>query len=315
LAIHTLQGFTRQTEAQRKRLMRWGVVVVLAVGAMVLLNRKNPKYGFRPYLQGYYHEHSLRSIPTLLMHAYDVATYLLNVAFNTSLYLPERLNPVLLPLVLLCVLGWILAVRERFGPFARHLALLGAAATAIPAVLSFVNVFPFGGIRQMLFLSPFFLVFTALGFDALRAYRTTRVFASLAAVFYLGLWGYNLPRFFDDRFMLYSTDDLVRTWQENGQVTYYCQFCVAEIQYMVRDQQKIVVKQLPADAKPPYLLVSTRWPVGDNPYFRSYLASLQQTGYKATLLIEKPPKHPEIWDHSGTLYFPPHGLFVYKVTE
>ena len=314
-AAHGLLTMSRLNQPQRSRVLRWGTATFLVIGVLVLLNRKNPKYGFRPYLSAYYHSFSLHSILRVLMHAYDIATYLLNVAYNTSLYYPERLNIVLLPLVLLCVLGWFLSLRGKYGDATRHMSLLGAVALAIPAALSFVNVFPFGGIRQALFLSPFFLAFTALGFYAMLANRTTQVAASLVAVSYLGIWIFNLPRFYDDRHMLYSSEDVIHIWQQNKREAYYCQFCVAELQYMVRGDAGIEVKQLPQNAKPPYLLVSTRWPIGDNPYFHDFIASLQDSGYHATPLIERNPKHPEIWDHSGTLYFPPHGLYVYQVTE
>ena len=314
-AAHCFLTLPRLNQQQRSRLLRGGTATLVLIGTVVLLNRKNPKYGFRPYLSGYYHSVSLHSIPRLVMHAYDVATYLLNLAYNTSIYFPERLNIVLLPLVALCVCGWILSLRGKYGDAAKHLALLGAVTLATPAALSFINVFPFGGIRQTLFLSPLFIAFTALGFYALLANRTTQAAAGLVAVSYLTLWAFNLPRFYEDRRMLYSSEDLVHLWRENDRGIYYCQICGPELEYMLRSDAEIAVKQLPANAKPPYLLVSTRWPVGDNPYFHDFVNSLNKTGYHATPLLIKAARHPESWEHSGTLYFPPHGLFVYRVTE
>lgn len=316
-AARAIWGIPRQTTAERLRLFRLSLGMGLVLLTMAFLNAKNPKYGFRPYLERYYHKPAWAAIPKLLMHAYDMAAYHLNLFYNTSLYWPERLNVAILPLVLLCILGWYFAGIGKFGAEARHLALLGGVATAVPAILSVGGVFPFGGVRQTLFLSPFLLAFTAMGFYSLRAHSLTRVLGAVAAIFLVGMWAYNLPRFYEERLAVYNSRDIVDTWRQSGELPYYAQFCEREIRYAARENREIpiepfILNNLP---KAPYLLVSTRWPLGDNVWFPGVLANLRKTGYTAALIVERPPKHPESWTYSTSLYFPPSGLWIYKVTS
>jgi hypothetical protein len=320
LAVHMSRSFFRRTRAERLKMFR----LALGSGAIMLcaalLNAKNPKYGFRPYLLRYYHQPTLRSMPTLFEHAYDLATYHLNLFYNTSLYWPERLNGATLPLILLCVLGWILAVAGKFGRHARHLAGLGMVAAGMPAVLSLARVFPFGGVRQTLFLSPFFFVFTALGFYALRVHWLTRTLGSLLAALYLALWAFNLPRFYEERAAVYNAPELVQVWRENDGLPYYTRGCDRELRYLLRDHPQIPIKvldfysrgQLP---KPPYLVISTHWPpLESKTMFAGFKEYLEAMDDKATLIMAKPPKHLESLEYSGSLYFPPNGLWIYKVT-
>src|ERR1019366_6528686 len=136
---------------------------------------------------------------------------------------------------LLCLWGWALALKGRWGDQARHLAWLGIAAVALPAVLSLSRIkgFPFGGLRQTLFLSPFFLVFAVLGLYSMRAYRATRFLAGMAAVAYLALWAFNLPHIYNDRLAAYSTADIVGAWEQNGKLPIYAWNCDREIRYAV----------------------------------------------------------------------------------
>ena len=142
---------------------------------------KNPKYGYRPYLADYYEAPSLHAIPNLLLHAYGLGSYALNLFYNPALYFPNRLNPAILPLVLICILGWGLALWGQFGREIRHLAVFSAAAIALPASLSSLRVFPFGGVRQLLFLGPFLMAFAALGLYSLRANRFAKYMGLAAA--------------------------------------------------------------------------------------------------------------------------------------
>jgi hypothetical protein len=273
--------------------------------------------GFRAYLQPYYHDFSLRSVPRLLMHAYDLAAYHLNLFYNPSLYWPEALNPAILPLICLCVLGWALASAGKLGAYARHFALLGLLAAAIPAALSTLGVFPFGGVRQTLFLCPFVFAFTALGFHALGGSRLTRLLGAAAAVVYIALWVFNLPRFYQDRLVSYGPEEIAKPWRESGKLPTYAWKAVRPLQYILRGYPEIHV-QKPEGADPdprklaPFLLISPNHPFGTDFAFQQ---SLQQAGLKLIPVAVKPTKHPESEQYPTCLYFPPNGFEVYKVLQ
>jgi hypothetical protein len=316
LAAGSVRTVAHQTPQVRRRLLGLAAGSVFVLFVMALLNAKNPKYGFRPYLVRYYHAPAIRSIPKLLLHLYDLGTYHLNLFYNESLYWPERANWATLPLIALCVFGWILAWRGRFGESARQLAWFGSLATILPAGLSIFGVFPFGGIRQTLFLSPFLFAFVGLGFyAALSSSLPLRVSAGLVATAWLIMWGINLPRFYSDRLAPYASRELVEAWTENDKLPYYTNGADREIQYLLLAHPEIRVEHLPRESKPPYLLVSTHWPpLENNHMFFGYADYLRQHGYKATLVLEKPPKHLDSLEYSTCLYFPPNGLWIYRVT-
>lgn len=308
-------GFARRTPQQRRSMagLAGGMAFTFLIAG--LLNAKNPKFGYRVYLERYYHHLSPPSLGKLLLHAYDLAAYHLNLFYNPALYWPESANWAILPLLLLCVLGWCLAAAGAFGPRARHLAFLAMLAVALPAGLSLARMFPFGGVRQTLFLSPFLLAFTALGFYALWVRPAARVVACLAAAFYLGLWGTNLPRFYRERVAPYSAQDLVDLWRQNDGIQVYVRGGnEREIEYTLRQHPEIPLDSLPRFSKPPYLLITTHYRI-DNPiWYAGYLDYLRQSHYQASLIAYRPPAHPESEEYRTCLYFPPNGLWVYKVT-
>jgi hypothetical protein len=315
-----VRSFASRTRADIQRIFLLGCGAAAVFLGFVLLNGKDPQSGYRFYLHQYYHAMSYRGIVPLIQHAYGLATFQLNLFYNPALYWPDRLNPALLPLVLLCLGGWILAWKGRWGDPARHLAWLGIAAVALPAILSLskIKIFPFGGLRQTLFLSPFFLVFAALGFDALWTRRATRILAGLVAVAYLALWAYNLPRLYNDRLATYSTADIVNAWEMSGRLPIYAWNSDREIRYAVREHPEIPVETLPYLEKLPtgpnssYLLVTTRWPLGENNWFHGFLDYFARAGQTATTLIEKQPRLPQGIE-CRCIYFPPSGLYLYKV--
>jgi len=195
------------------------------------------------------------------------------------------------------------------------MALLGWFALAMPALLSFRRAFPFGGVRQTLFLSPFLIVFTALGFYSLRRRRVTRFLGISLAVAYLVLWAANLPRFYNQRDPAYTTEDIVRAWQDNGKLPIYARECERELQYKLREHPEIPVESLPPFSTTSYLLVSTHWPpLDNNKMFLGFADNLRKSGYRATLVTQKAPTNLDSLKYSTSLYFPPNGLWIYKVT-
>jgi len=315
LGAAEVRAFFKRPPALRRRmlLMAGSMSVVLLVAG--LLNRKQPKLGFRAYLQPYYHEFSLRSMARLPMHAYDLAAYHLNLFYNPSLYWPQALNPVILPLVCLCVLGLALAFAGRWGAYLRHFALLGLLAAAIPAALSMFRAFPFGGVRQTLFLSPFLFAFTALGFYALFGNRLTRLPAAAVAVAYIALSIFSLPRFYDDRVVTYRPEEIVKLWRDNGNLPSYAWKAAGPLQYVLRDYPEIHV-QKPAEEGPqamaPFLLISPNHQLDKDSGFEE---TLQRAGLRPILLADKSTIHPESEQYPTCLYFPPNGFVVYKVLK
>jgi hypothetical protein len=188
------------------------------------------------------------------------------------------------------------------------------AAVIAPAVLSMVKIFPFGGVRQSLFLSPFFFTFAALGFYALRARLATRIAGIGLACGYMTLWAVNLPAFYQQRQVMYTPQDLVSAWQENGRLPVYARECERELRYELRQHPEIQVASLPEDSKPPYLLVGTHNWIGDGRWYGDFPKYLKKSGYRADLIKEAPSWHLDARWHSQSLYFPPNGFWVYKVT-
>jgi hypothetical protein len=307
-------GLRRQAWNERWRLIRPAACAGLVMAVAAVSNAKNPRYGYRPYIANYYGSLSVSAIPRTLAHAYDLATYHLNLFYNHALYWPESFNALLLPLVALLVVGWGLAVSGRFGRDARSFAFMGAVAMALPAVLSLIKVYPFGGVRQTMFLNPFLLAFAGFGFYSLRTRWVTRALGVALAGSYLVIWGANLPAFYQQRQAAYTPRELVDSWNSNGNLPVYAWGSERELRYELRDHPEIQIQSLPQESTPPYLLICTHNWVGDDYWFRGYAEFLRRTGFQATLVKQNPAWNRDSLWHSGSLYFPPNGLWIYKVT-
>lgn len=317
IAIFGLEFFRTHGE-ERLALLGNSTVMGLVLFLAALVNAKNPIYGFRPYMLSYYHPPDLGALSFLVKHAYDLLAYHLNLFYNGALYWPLKPNLVLLPLIAICFLGWAWAAAGRLGAAARHLALLGALAIAAPAMLSLHNNFPFGGVRQSLFLTPYVLGFTALGFYAFRFARWTRATGVVIAGVYMTLWGINVSHFYQDRVLPFTAQELVRAWQLNERSP----ICttggsVDSIRYWLRDYPEITINNTCASNLPPapFLVVSPYWDLQHDQWHTQLLEKLAISGNAVSLLIERPAKYMASWEHPTTLYFPPNGLWVYKVTK
>jgi hypothetical protein len=320
LAANMLLTRSHRTRAQNIKILGFACGAAPLFLLALYLTHADPRSGYRYYLHQFYHPASYRAIVPLIKHAYDLCVYQVNLFYNTSLYWPERLNPVLLPLVLVCLLGWTLAAFGRFGPAVRQLAWMGITLIALLAVLStsIFRYFPFGGLRQTIFLSPLFLSFTALGFWSLRGNSIARAAGILIGVSYLAMWGINLPRFYQERAATYSTADIVDTWKTNGKLPLYCWTCYDEIRYAVKGYPDIPVTAIENGRLPqaPYFLVLTLGPLEPRYSYFSYFGVvpplLAEAGQKATNVMERPAAHQDGWK-CRCLYFPPDGLWMYRV--
>lgn len=304
---------------ERARFLRAACWMVPILGLAVWWNAKNPNLGHRLYLPQYYHQPDsiagfIRVIPRLAGHAYDLIAYHLNLFYNASLYWPEKINWALFPLVLLCLTGWAFAWSGRFGVPARHAAKLALAITAALALLSMKGLYPFGGVRQTLFLSPFLFAFTGLGALLLLQSRMMRIGATAAAVAYLALWAVNLPRFYQERVADYSADDIVQAWRQNGRIPVYTRGSERELYWVMRNHPEVEIHSLAPKTPAPYLLVATHWPPLQDPMYFGYPRMLDDLGYKATMVLTKPAFHLDSLRARTSLYFPPNSFWVYKVT-
>ena len=303
---------------KEERLLLFGLFALssLVLFLAALVNAKNPHLGYRPYLDPYYHAPNLAAVPFLLGRTYDLLTYHLNVAYNPALYWPLRINPVVLPLLLIAVAGWLYAVSGRAGARSRHLALVAAGTAVLPALLSLRNAFPYGGVRQTMFLAPFIAAFTGLGFHLFRFTRWTRAAGAVLAIGYLGLCAANLPAFYRFRTVPFASRELVEMWDRNGRLPWYVTGGSEEaILYATRAHPEMQVKPYTYVMPPaPFLLVSLEWDIEHEMWDKQFIAKLAKAGYRATLLKAKPGAGLASWEYPTCLYFPPNGLWVYRVT-
>jgi hypothetical protein len=314
LAARAWRNVRRGVGPSRRVFLKTALIAGPILGAAALLNAKNPKAGYRVYLPEYYHR-SLHSMPALAGHAYDLIAYHLNLFYDSSLYWPQRINWALLPLVLLCVSGWAWAAIGRFGPEARQFAQLGLAVTGVLAAFSTVGIFPFGGVRQTLLLSPFLYAFTGLGAWTLRTNRAARLVGILAAIVYVAAWAFNLPHFYDERVSVYDAGDIVQAWEQNGQLPVYTRGSEWELQYIMRNHPEIEIHTLAPFPQAPYLLVATHWPPLENQtFYFGYSQSLKKEKYRADLVAAKPSLHMDSLRYRTSLYYPPNSFWVYKIS-
>ncbi|HLH41681.1 MAG TPA: hypothetical protein VKV74_01750, partial [Bryobacteraceae bacterium] len=62
------------------------------------------------------------------------------------------------------------------------------------------------------------------------------------------------------------------------------------------------------------LLVTTHNWIGDGRWLGGYPEYLRQAGYRITVLKQAPGFHLDNQLLSGSLYFPPNGFWIYKIT-
>ena len=228
-----------------------------------------------------------------MRQAYDLLAYNLNLFYNSALYWPRKANPALLALVFVCVAGWLSAGVGKFGAAARHLAVFGLFATALPATFSILGIYTFGGDRRSVYLSPFIFTFTALGLYLLCSVRRLRWITALVGIGYLILWAVELPAFYRERMTPYSTADLLAVWRDSGKLPIYVGGGGADaVSYTLHDYPEVQVQSVPATVPPaPYLYLSLHWPLQQDQWDVRHAETLHQRSHKVTLLLERPAKY------------------------
>lgn len=296
------------------------MLATLATGLMALLNIKNPIYGYRIYLEQYYPPLDADVLGALGYRFYDLLTYHLNPFWDPNLYWPLALNPALLPLVGLCGAGWIISASGRRGAAAREIAWLAAIAIVLTAVLSLARFFPFGGVRQTVFLAPFVFAFAGVGVAWLWERKWTRYPTAAIAVAYLLVWATSLPSFYDDRQKQVHPAELIDMWEHNGKSPIYVTGGGERaVRYDLRSRPDIPVSGIEdLETTPPdvneFLLVSLMWPIEKDQWNKEFVANLHAHGFKAEPLMERPAAHFESWEFPTSIYFPPNGAWVYKIS-
>jgi hypothetical protein len=276
--------------------------------------------GYRPYLTPYYHSLDFGAIIFLITKTYDLLTYQLNLFYNSSLYWPRQLNPVLLPLVALCVIGWLYAAAGKCGQIAKQMSSLAAIALASTAILSLFRKYPFGGVRQAVFMTPFLFAFTGMGFYKFVSSRIGKVLGVIMVGSYILLWGINLPHFYRDRSTVFNSQELMTVWEQHEKPKVYAMGGSKNfLRYLLGAHSSIELEDLPYPLSvmedPPFLFVSTHWPIEKSLQRPKLVEEIKNSGYRANLIMMRVPKYPVNPDCIQSLYFPPNGLWVYKITK
>lgn len=304
----------QQGRETRRFIVAVAMLALLSVALAWVMNAKHPRYGFRVYLKEYYHGLDTGGIWFIVSKIYDMLVFHLNLFYDPGLYWPRGANVIMAPLVMACLLGWILAAQGQFGRTGRNLAVLFSTCVGCLCILSLLRVFPLGGVRQTLFVTPFTIAFAALGLCRVASDRRGRIATLVAACTYLGLWSYKLPEFYRSRARVFETADLIRLRGAFRGVPWYVDGGGERaLRYFLRNEPGVVIEGFRGGIKPPYLLISLHWPMESSLWNPSLRASLEAEGLEMRLVEQRPARWTIRWEDSGTLYFPPSGWWVYYV--
>jgi hypothetical protein len=307
---------------KEKKTVIFGVFILsfLAIFLAWIGNAIHTQSGYRFYLAPYYHPINLGAVPFLFSRAYDLLTYNLNLFYNGSLYWPRELNPILLPLVIICILGWFLSMIGRFGSIAKHLSFFAIISLLVTVLLSLLMKYPFGGVRQTLFMSPFIYSFTALGFWFLIRSGLGKLVTSVLVITYLILWSINLPHFYKERIFPYTSQELVNAWQKNDKIEFYADGGSRDtIRYLLREYPDIKIEHIDFDndilPEAPFFFISPHWPIGASLWLPNLTETIEKSGYQVEEIIVRKAAYPVHPDYRQSLYYPANGLWLYKITS
>ena len=317
-----LEYYRFSNKDKEKKIVVFGFLVLsfIAIFLAWIGNAIHTQSGYRFYLAPYYHQINFDAVPFLLSRAYDLLTYNLNLFYNGSLYWPRELNPILLPLVIICILGWFLSTIGKFGNMAKHLSFFAIISLLITALLSLLMKYPFGGVRQNLFMSPFILSFTALGFWFLFRTGLGKIVTGVLVITYLILWSINLPHFYKERSFPYTAQELVNVWKENGKLDFYADGGGRDtIRYLLREYPDIKIEHIDFDndtlPEAPFFFISPHWSIDDSLWLPHLRETFEKSGYLSEKIIIREATYPVHPDYRQSLYYPANGLWLYKITN
>jgi hypothetical protein len=216
-------------------------VTVLSI-AMVALVFFMPKRGegYRTYLDPYYlptfRGHTMgygpftdtayiRAVPQASA-ALDLVYFGASRAYDTYLYSVNLFSPIYVETlwgllatapVLMGLAGTLLAIRGRKGPAVQALGVGLILTMAGLFVLSLKKQFPFGGIRQLLFLAPLVIILAAIGWRAsLRRWPLATRVLSLGCLL---LYAARAPLYYQETAARMGEQQIVKAMRETGTQT------------------------------------------------------------------------------------------------
>jgi hypothetical protein len=166
-------------------------------------------------------------------------------------------------------------------------------------------------------MTPFLISFTAVGFWSLVRSPKAKSIGIGLAIAYLILWAINLPHFYRDRMIPFDSRELMAAWEQNGKLKVYTlAACKDSIRYRLRMYPEVKVENLPFPLliDEPFLLVSPQWAIEDDIWLPRLQDQIKRSGYNINLVMKRAPKYPVKPEYIQSLYFPPNGLWVYKIS-
>lgn len=174
--------------------------------------------GYGPFTDGAWNRampHANRTVDAVYFAAtrgYDTLLYSVNLFSPTYVDTPWGLAAAL-P-VLLVLIGTVLAARGKRGHAVQALGLGLVLTMGILFLLSIRKLYPFGGIRQLLFLTPMVIILAAIGWRS--ALRRWPVPVRVASVCCLLLYAVRVPVYYNETASRMSESDLQRAIAKTG---------------------------------------------------------------------------------------------------
>ena len=146
-----------------------------------------------------------------LSRLYDTIVYPLNITYDDQFYVPLASNLLyVIPCLLVvtgCVRCWKGSATSRF------FLLMTGVAYGMAWLGSLFAMYPFGGVKQLLPLSP--AIFALFGIGVSAVFERTRVTAVIGMAIWLGIWVYQAPGFYAKRLPPYDTASLLQYMHEH----------------------------------------------------------------------------------------------------
>jgi hypothetical protein len=165
-------------------------------------------------------------------------------------------------------------------------------------------------------MAPLLFAFTGMGFSELARWRIGKPVAAVVAAAYLAVWAMNLPHLYADRITAFEAKDIREAWEQNGRLKIYADGnCQHELRYRMGRDSAVTIEplSLPLPDEREFLLVSTIWPLEDSLFCPTLRDTIHRLGYDVTPIKVRASKYRADPDYIQSLYYPPNGLWIYRV--